>query len=252
MTSALYRGRLTHVRRGPSRHQFSYRVHMFYLDLDEIATVLPMAMLRRGRFGWLSFWRDDYLGPAGTPLKTAVLDLVEARTGVRPGGPVRLLTQVRCLGYVFNPVSFYYCFAPGGQRLEAVVAEITNTPWRERHCYVLPAVDGVVSAAFEKAFHVSPFHSMEQHYRWRLSTPASTLVVAMVNEEDGRAVFSATLALERHVLSVRTLWSAAVGQPLMAWRIHLGIYAQAAALWFKRTPYVEHPATTPGTAKERT
>ncbi len=237
VASAIYQGRVTHARRGPTRHQFSYPVHMYYLDLDEIAGLLPLAMLRQGRFGWLSFWRADYLGVPTTPLKTAVLDLVEAKLGIRPSGPVRLLTQLRCLGYVFNPVSFYYCFAADGERLEAVVAEITNTPWKERHSYVLPATAGAVSSDFDKAFHVSPFFGMAQHYRWRLPAPASDLVVAMVNEEAGRPVFSATLALTRRPFTAATLWRTALGQPLMAWRVHLGIYAQAFALWRKRTPY---------------
>jgi DUF1365 family protein len=252
VASGIYQGRVTHARRGPKRHQFSYRIHMFYLDLDEVAGLLPMGMLRRGRFGWLSFWRADYLGTATTPLKTAVLDLVQARLGTRPSGPVRLLTQLRCLGYVFNPVSFYYCFAADGERLEAVVAEITNTPWKERHSYVLPATDGVVSSDFDKAFHVSPFFGMAQHYRWHLSTPATDLIVAMVNEEGGRPVFSATLALHRRELTAATLWRTALGQPLMAWRVHLGIYAHALALWLKRTPYFAHPGDAEAAAEKRT
>jgi DUF1365 family protein len=240
--SAVYEGTLTHARKGPSRHRFAYRLHMLYLDLDEIDQVLPVAMLRRGRFGVLSFCRRDYLGGASTSLKAEVLALVESRLGIRPAGPVRLLTQVRWLGYVFNPVSFYYCFAADGTTLVAIVAEITNTPWMERHAYVLPAASGAVRAAFPKAFHVSPFFAMSQRYRWLLTTPGDTLAVTMVNEEAGKDVFSATLALERHDLTRGELWRMVLRQPLMAWRVHLGIYAQAFRLWRKRTPYFPHPA----------
>jgi DUF1365 family protein len=215
---------------------------MLYLDLDEIDELLPFAILRRGRFGWLSFCRTDYLGPTDRPLKQAVLDLVEARVGVRPAGPVRLLTQVRCFGYVFNPVSFYYCFAPDGSTLEAIVAEITNTPWQERHAYVLPASADEVRVVFDKSFHVSPFLEMAQRYRWRLTTPGRQLAVTMVNQQDGREVFSASLALERQPLTPRALIGAALRYPFMAWRVHLGIYIQAFRLWRKRTPYVEHPS----------
>jgi len=239
--SAIYEGRLTHARRGPRRHRFGYRLHMLYLDLEEVDTRLPLSILRRGRFGWLSFCRADYLGHPATPLRTAVLDRVEAALGIRPDGPVRLLTQVRSLGYVFNPVSFYYCFAGDGKTLEAIVAEITNTPWQERHAYVLRAGPGAVRAAFPKAFHVSPFFDMAQHYRWLLTTPAEDLTVTMVNEAGGRDVFSATLALRRRELSRAGLWRLALTQPLMAWRVHLGIYVQAFRLWRKRTPYFEHP-----------
>ena len=245
--SAIYVGRLTHARRGPRPHRFSYRLQMFYLDLDEAAAGWPrLAPLRVGRAGLLSFFRPDYLGPATTPLKTAVLDLVEARLGRRPAGPVRVLTQVRWFGYVFNPVSFYYCFEADGTTLEAIVAEITNTPWQERHAYVLPASSGEVRAAFPKAFHVSPFLEMDQHYRWLLTTPAEHLAVTMVNEADRRAVFSATLTLDRRPLTVSRLWSLIVRYPFMAWRVHLGIYLQACRLWWKRTPYVEHPARRQG------
>jgi DUF1365 family protein len=250
LSSAIYEGRVTHVRRGPARHQFSYRISMFYVDLDEVKH-LPRALFRIGRVGWLSFCRADYLGDASSDLKTAVLDRVEASLGVRPSGPVRLLTQVRSLGYVFNPVSLYYCFAADGRRLEAVVAEITNTPWKERHAYVLPAEEGVVRSTFAKAFHVSPFFSMAQQYHWYLSTPGPELAVAMVNEEGGRPGFSATLALKRRAFTSAAIWRAGLAQPLMAWRVHLGIYIQAFRLWRKRTPYVPHPAKASVTGKRR-
>jgi uncharacterized protein len=241
--SAIYEGTLTHVRRGPTRHRFGYRLHMFYLDLDEVDRGLGTPVLRTGRFGVLSFCRADYLGDPGTPLKTAVLDRVEAQLGRRPSGPVRLLTHVRSFGYVFNPVSFYYCFAADGVTLEATVAEITNTPWKERHAYVLPASEGEVRAAFAKAFHVSPFFDMAQRYRWLLTTPGERLVVTMINEEGGRDVFSATLALARRPLTTPGIGAIALRQPLMAWRVHLGIYAQAFRLWRKKTPAFEHPET---------
>jgi len=242
--SALYEGRLAHARKGPRPHRFSYRLHMFYLDLDETAVVFRRSvLLREGRLGLLSFFRDDYLGDPARPLKEAVLDLVESRLGSRPQGPVRLLAMVRCLGYVFNPVSFYYCFGADGTTLEAVVAEITNTPWRERHAYVLPAGHGAVRAVFDKAFHVSPFFAMAQRYLWLITTPGESLSVTMVNEEHGKEVFSAALTLDRHALTPSALQSVVLRQPFMAARVHLGIYVQAFRLWLKRTPYYTRPAT---------
>ena len=249
--SAIYEGKVTHVRRGPVRHLFAYAIHMMYLDLDEIDRSLPVGVLRRGKFGWLSFFRGDYLGDAAVPLKQAVLDVVEARLGIRPAGPVRLLTQVRNLGYVFNPVSFYYCFAADQVTLNAVVAEITNTPWKERHAYVLPAQNGQVRGSFQKVFHVSPFFGLSQRYRWLLTTPGDRLAVTMVNEEEGRDVFSATLALTRRELSPSRLRRLLCRQPLMAWRVHLGIYMQAWRLRRKGTPYFEHPVAPPAAAHLR-
>jgi hypothetical protein len=129
--SALYRGRLSHARFEPRPHAFSYQVDLLYLDLDELPALLAEGPLRTGRLSALRFERRDYLGGAGD-LAEAARDRAAAVLGWRPAGPVRLLTQVRVFGRVFNPVSFYYCFAPDGRTLEAVVAEITNTPWGER------------------------------------------------------------------------------------------------------------------------
>jgi len=239
--SAVYVGRLSHARRGPRRHGFAYRVYLLYLDLDELPALLAgPGPLRAGRFGLLSFDRSDYLGGVGD-LAEAARDRVQTVLGFRPAGPVRLLTHVRSLGYVFNPVSFYYCFAADGRSLEAVVAEITNTPWGERHAYVVRAgPDGAVSA-FAKRFHVSPFFGMEQVYRWTLGAPGERLQVEMRNEEGGREVFRAVLSLRRRAWSAGALWRTALGLPLMAWKVHAAIYLQAFLLWVKRTPCFSHP-----------
>jgi DUF1365 family protein len=240
--SAVYVGRLSHARRGQRRHGFAYRVYLLYIDLDELPALLAApGPLRKGRFGLLSFDRSDYLGGAGD-LAGAAKDRVQAALGFCPAGPVRLLTHVRSLGYVFNPVSFYYCFGADGRSLEAVVAEITNTPWGERHAYVVRAgPDGAVNA-FAKRFHVSPFFGMEQVYRWTFRAPGERLQVEMRNEEGGREVFRAVLSLRRRAWSAGALWRTALGLPLMAWKVHAAIYFQAFLLWVKRTPYFPHPA----------
>jgi DUF1365 family protein len=158
---------------------------------------------------------------------------------------------VRSLGYVFNPVSFYYCFDAEGERLRAVVAEITNTPWGERHAYVLPAgPDGAVST-FDKAFHVSPFYPMEQTYDWRLGAPGERLEVEMVNLQKGLEVFRAGLAMRRRAFSSAALRRAALLQPFMAWRVHAAIYWQAFRLWVKGVPFHVHPAKRAATAAPR-
>ena len=240
--SAVYVGRLSHARRGPQTHGFAYRVYLLYLDLDELPGLLAApGPLRAGRFGLLSFDRRDYLGGQGD-LAEAAKDRVQAALGFRPAGPVRLLTHVRSLGHVFNPVSFYYCFGEDGRSLEALLAEITNTPWGERHCYVVRPGPGGAVKAFAKRFHVSPFFGMEQQYRWTFGVPAERLWVEMRNEEGGREVFRAVLSLRRRVWGAGALWRAALGLPLVAWKVHAAIYWQALLLWVKRTPYHPHPA----------
>lgn len=249
MRSALYEGVVRHHRRGPRPHAFSQRLFLVYLDLDELPGLFDRAWLasaRRPAPVW--FRRADYFGPAGRPLREAVLDRVEAELGRRPSGAVGLLTHLRTWGYLFNPVSFYYCF-DAAQELEAVVAEITNTPWNERHAYVLDArasdarlPGGERVWRFSKAFHVSPFHDMDQEYVWRLSPPGEHLTVHMTNVERGEAVFSAGLTLQRRELGARALCGALLRHPLLTLRVHAAIYVQALRLALKRTPFFVHPA----------
>jgi DUF1365 family protein len=239
--SAVYRGTVAHARPGPRPHAFRYGLYMLYLDLADLPGLLAAkGPLRPGRLGLLSFERADYLRGAAD-LAEEARGRVERELGFRPAGPVRLLTHVRSLGYAFNPVSFYFCFGADGETLEAVVAEITNTPWMERHAYVLRAGPAGVAAAFPKSFHVSPFLGMGHAYRWSIGVPGPSLAVEMVNEEDGREVFRARLDLRRRPWSARELWRVALAMPLMAWKVHLAIYWQALRLWAKGAPFFEHP-----------
>jgi len=238
--SAIYTGTVSHARRVPRSHAFSYRMYMLYLDLDELPGL-----------GVGGFSRSDFLGDPSRDLATEVRDRVEAELGFRPEGPVRLLTHLRSLGYVFNPVSFYFCFDAGGENLRAVVAEITNTPWKERHAYVLPAGPDGASASFDKQFHVSPFFPMEQTYEWTLGAPGERLGVTMVNREKGAEVFRAGLALRRTGWSPGALRRATLLQPLMAWKVHAAIYWQALRLWVKGTPFHVHPGKRAATAAPR-
>jgi hypothetical protein len=251
--SAIYAGQVSHARRGPRAHGFAYRLYLVYLDLDELPGLLEggTGSAREGRIGPLTFRRSDYLGDPARDLASEVRDRVEAALGFRPRGPVRLLTHLRSGGHAFNPVSFYFCFGEGGERLEAVVAEITNTPWNERHAYVLPAGPDGASASFPKRFHVSPFFDMDQTYEWSIGTPGEGLSVEMVNREGGREVFRARMRLARTPWSLAALRRAARLQPFMAWKVHLAIYWQALRLWLKRTPFFVHPAKRAAPAAPR-
>lgn len=246
--SALYIGHIRHRRFGPRRNDFRYRIYLAYLDLAELETVFS------GRWFWsvrrpalARFRRADFLGDPSVPLDTAVRDRVEAETGKRPLGPIRLLSHIRQFGYNFNPVSFYYVFDSRGQRLETVVAEITNTPWDERHSYVLSVDQAervgaqVMRWQFDKRFHVSPFLPMDMRYDWRFSEPGDTLSVHMENWKDGQSQFDATLTLRREPITSRSLARALAAFPLITFKVSALIYWQALLLLIKRTPFFTHP-----------
>lgn len=248
MQSALYRGVVVHRRHAPRRRGFRFRLSMLYLDLDELPRVFA------GRWLWslerrnvASFRRSDHLGPAHVPLADAARDRVEASTGERPAGPVRLLTHLRYLGLCFNPASFYYCFDADGETLRAVVVEVHNTPWGERHSYVIPAgerprADAALRHEAAKRMHVSPFLGMEQRYRFRIAAPGARLRLAITNCEAGRPVFGAGLDLERREIGARSLAAHLLTHPWMTGEVLAGIYWQAFRLWLEGTPYHPHPA----------
>ena len=248
--SAIYLGRVSHTRCEPRRHAFSYSMSMLYLDLDELQDMTSSAWFGNEAARPLSFRRRDYLGDPRRPLKECVADEVQRALGFRPDGPIGLLTQVRAFGYVFNPVSFYYCFDPTGRVLRAIVAEITNTPWGERHRYVLAAHEAGAHEQFDKAFHVSPFFPMAQRYDWTFGVPGERIDVAMTSLEQGRAVFHAALALERQPLTARQLARVALRLLPMGWKVHAAIYLQALRLWWKGTPFFSHPALTERDSQE--
>jgi len=244
MHSCLYEGRVRHARRRPIEHSFEFPLFMLYLDLAELPQLFDGRWLwsaRRPAFAW--FRRRDHLGDPARPLDACVRDLVAEQTGRRPSGPIRLLTHLRYAGIAMNPVSFFYCFDTDGRQLEAVVAEINNTPWGERHCYVLRANAASMSCVHApKEFHVSPFMSMQQSYTWRFGVPGQRVEVCVANfERSDEALFDAALRLERRELSGGSLARAVARYPLMTAQVIAGIYWQALRLYVKGAPFFEHP-----------
>jgi hypothetical protein len=264
-SSALYVGRVTHRRKAPFDHRFSLPFFMTWLDLAELDTVFEGRWLwstRRRAFA--RFDRRDHLGPHDVPLDCAVRDLVEGRLGRRPEGPIRLLTHLRVAGLCMNPLSLYYCYDARGRALDAVVAEVTNTPWDERHCYVLDVAQPGARHAGDlmrvrqpKAFHVSPFMPMDQTYTFVLDDPAEGLRLRIENrDETGRPVFEAGLQLARRELTGPNMAWALLRYPFVTAQVAVGIYVQALILWLRGARFHSHPGRPalpePGAAGHRT
>ena len=252
--SALYEGWVRHRRVAPHPHAFRYRLCLLYLDLDEVDTLFDGRWLwSSGRRNVAEFRRADFLGDPARPLAECVRERVLEATGLQLTGPIRLLTHLRYFGHCFNPVSFYYCFAPDGETLEAVVAEITNTPWRERHAYVLPVAAARARGIarewrFPKQFHVSPFMPMERAYCWRITAPDASIRVHMDVLKADEREFDATLVLERRPLDGRGLAACLLRYPFMTLRVVAAIHWQALRLWLKRNPVYTHPGANRGDA----
>lgn len=246
MHSAIYQGTVGHRRFGATPHGFHYSVFMMYLDLDELPQVFGGTRLwssRRPAPAW--FRRQDYLPGAGS-LADAVRLAVEDATGVRPAGPIRVLTNLRYFGYLQNPITCYYCFSSDGEGLEAVVLEVTNTPWGQRIVYVLPCdpEDNKHSAAFAKQLHVSPFMPMDMSYRWDGNSPGQSLTMQLDNYRGEERMFTAHLQLCREEITPSSLRRLLLSYPPMTLKVAWAIYWQAAKLFFlKRATVYDNPHT---------
>lgn len=248
LNSAFYSGIIRHRRHAPREHAFRYRISMLWLDLQEQAQVFNLSGLWSGHW-WspMRFRERDYLSMHRTSdeaLADTARRLVREQLDLELDGPVRLLTQVRSFGMLFNPVSFYYCHDDQNQ-LRAIVAEVSNTPWRERFCYVMATDPASATQQYEldKAFHVSPFLPAELSYRMRFTRPGETLLVHMEDWQADTRLFDATLTLSRRPLSARLLRNEALSFPFMVGKTVIGIYWQALRLALKRTPFFDHRAS---------
>ncbi len=233
--SCIYEGTIQH-RRLELRREFQHRIALFLIDLEELPRLLAGRFVRPAP-GLLRFRRRDYLGPESAPLDAAVRDTVRAVIGRRPEGPIRLLTQLRSFGHCFNPVTFYYCLDRTGQRVEAVLAEVTNTPWGERHSYVIAGESGEVV----KALHVSPFMGMDHRYFMQAGMPGQRLSVHIESRRESVPSFDATLALRRVELTRASAARVTRRYPLASARVLALIYGHALGLKLAGASVYPHP-----------
>jgi DUF1365 family protein len=247
MKSQLYIGQVRHRRFTPKAHSFNYKLFMMYLDLDELPDIFsPYRFWSFNRSNIASFKREDHMGDPSLSLKQSIYDFVYEKSGIKLEGPVGLLTHLRYFGFGFNPVSFYYCFDSTGEKIEAIISEVNNTPWGEQHCYLFVPENNLGTAnkhqyQFNKDFHVSPFHPMNQTYQWSISAPEQHIGIHIENWQDTEKAFDATLSLDRQLINAKNLSRILYQFPFMTIKVVSAIYYQALKLWLKGIPFYSHP-----------
>ncbi len=254
---AVYVGRVMHDRPGPPRHRFEYPLFMWLLDagrLDELAARLPG--FGHNRRQPVAFFDADHFGAGGRPAVESLKDLLAARGVAWPGGPVWVLTHCRVLGYVFNPVSFWYCFGPD-HALEAIVAEVNNT-FGERHCYVVSRAGWTARAGRpatvqwteKKVFHVSPFFTLDGSYRFAVGQPGRHLGLRIDLTVGGEARLRTALTLRREAISRTSVVRLLLRYPFLTARVMGSIHWQAFRLWRKGASYHSKPPYDPAAERQ--
>jgi uncharacterized protein len=235
LTTALYRTRITHLRRAPVHHYFEHRGYSWYVDVDELPR-LPRWLRPFARFEA----RDHLDGGPNDTLRQRI-DAFLAQRGIDlGGGRITALMQARVLGYVFNPLSLYWCHDSDGV-LRHIIAEVHNT-YGERHAYLLPP-DGNRPVMVRKKLYVSPFNAVDGYYLVRAPLPDNELDVRISLHRDNQPAFVATLRGTRRPASIGELVWLQVAAPMAPLMGALGIRVQGITLWLRRVPVVPRTET---------
>ena len=242
MQSAIYKGEVSHHRKQPKEHRFSYNIFMMYLDLEELPSIFNNFLFWSSkRFNLAWFNRKDHHGNPKNSLSFSIKQLIKKMHGVDFNGPITLLTHLRYFGYVMNPVSFYYCWDENYENIDYIVVEINNTPWGEQYSYVLDTKGESLKFDLEKKFHVSPFMGMQQEYIWKFNKPNDEITVLMKSYENDKHLLTATLKLCKENITSKSLMIVLFSYPIITMKVIFAIYWQAFKLWFKGIPFHPHP-----------
>ncbi len=244
MDNAIATGKVWHRRLTPLEHRFTYKLYFSLFDVDQVDKLCAQsAWWSRERLNLVTFRRTDFIAPFDQPVAEAVRRRVEEAAGIRPEGRVFLLAHLRQWGVCFNPVSFYLCMDES-DRLEFIVAEVHNTPWGQRHAYVLDARDQDgpdYRFCFSKSFHVSPFLPMGLDYDWRFRLEDEGIAVHMLVMDGDSECFAAGVRLRYQTLDRASMMRMPLAFPLLTVKVLGAIYWQAFRLWLRRLPFFPHP-----------
>jgi len=241
----IYTGTIRHRRFTPFYRLFNYSLFMAFIDLDTVNDFLKKSWFWNvNKSALISFHREDYHGDPSIDLASSVRKTIRKISGIETKGPIRLLTHLRYFGYCFNPVSFYYCYDERDSEVEVVMAEVTNTPWKERHSYIINNKNGEqknLTSNFKKKLHVSPFWGMDHDYEWLFTQPENNLFVNMKNFKSEEKVFDATLTMKRKPFTKKELIKQVIRFPFITMIVVFRIHFQAFKLWIKKAPFFTHP-----------
>lgn len=245
INNLIYTGKIRHRRFTPKVHEFSYNLFMFCFDVDKIDTVFrAVSQVSVEKFNWFTFKRKNYLIHPEIPLGLLARKLISEKYGIYPTGKIVLLTNLSCFNYCFNPISLYFIFKENSDEIDYLIVEVTNTPWDERHFYLLTnpisTNKHIYKYHFKKELHVSPFMAMDYEYQLNLKIVDKKIIVHMKNYHQGKVHFDATLALSSIPTST-TATKTFLRFPFITYTVTAAIYWQAFKLWLKGVSFHPHP-----------
>lgn len=247
LKSGIYKGWVGHRRFSPKKHSFKYQMFLLAIDLDELAQLSALGpWFKSNKFALLSFKSSDYLSHQAQLSKVDVWDKIESLGAKQAPHRVMFIGQLRCFGLYFSPINLYYCFDENDDLL-SLLAEVSNTPWNERHYYLIPVnqqdeKNNPQKLISEKAFHVSPFMDLNMQYQWLIKKPDEQLKLRIENTHltSGEKLFDANLTMTRMDFTNQNLRRCITSIPMMTLKTLWGIYWQAMKLFIKGVPYVAH------------